>query len=84
VGQTFGISYQNGSSKPRFVQVSVNSTGAGAIVAKTDASFPPGTTVVSVPVGGAGVNSTISFWVLPGNYYQLSGPGSAVLWTEWT
>jgi hypothetical protein len=84
LGQTFGISYQNGSSKPRFVQVSVNSTGAGSIVAKTDAGFPPGTTVVSVPVGGAGVNSTISFWVLPGNYYQLSGPGSVGVWTEWT
>lgn len=80
--------YQNTGSTPRFVNVVAGCPSGAYAAAKTDSSPTPSTVVavvgtVSPSVGGS---YTLSFVVLPGNYYvvatQAGGP-YVQEWVEW-
>lgn len=80
--------YQNLTSRPLFVAITLRSSAAGAntVYAQVGKSF---TTII---VGGYGQNATvspgrgsISFWVLPGYLYalnQIDGPVEITSWIE--
>lgn len=79
-----GTVFHNTGSKPLFVSVSMSLSGATNASVKSDASVTP-TTVVAAAGAATGLTS-VSFVVLPGNYYSvsLSGAGSLFCWTEWS
>lgn len=84
--RAIGIVYQNTSGKPMFVTISVAQGPGQVLEAYTDAATPPTTLV-----GNIGNNSnpsqygSMSFVVLPGNYYKVSGSASSITaWMEWT
>jgi hypothetical protein len=92
--RALGTTYQNTGTTPMMVTVTLQSTaGGGANFGQanilTDAASPP-TTVVATTFNGsivATVHLTISFWVLPGNYYRINQVTTTVVlgsWVEWT
>ena len=90
--RAFGVVYHNTNTTAMFVTVSgTTSTGGDAVLmtAITDSSSSPSTTVAQDQstlsiTGGA---ASLTFVVLPGNYYEatLSGNGTLAVsyWTEW-
>jgi hypothetical protein len=82
--RAIGTVYRNTTGKPMFVNMicsCANSTGAGAY---TDAAASPTTFVGGVVNASATpVNLTVSFWVLPMNYYKITGSGTNNGWVEW-
>ncbi len=93
-----GTTYQNTTGKKLTVAVSatVQDTGSaasGGITAYTDASSPP-TTVVGYgshthTTANGLTTYTITFCVVPGNYYKVPSSASnctvtQASWTEWT
>lgn len=92
--RAIGTTYQNTGSTPRFVSVTIRCTAAGGsnfgqASAITDSSSTP-TTVVATTFNGnatASQDQTMSFWVLPGNYYRVSQVTTLVslgTWVEWS
>jgi len=78
--RAFNTTYQNTTGKPMFVAVTSGS-GSGLVVL-TDAGNPPTAKVLEqTAIAGGVVNA--SFWVLPGNWYQVQGGGTPLHWTEW-
>jgi hypothetical protein len=77
--------YQNTTGKPMFVTVDVQTSSGFGFNCLTDGSNPPGTTVTNGSIGGSALTAYISasFWVLPGNFYEVTGQGPLVYWTEW-
>ncbi len=83
-----GTVYRNTSGKPMFVSATLyNATdpGLSSFFAETDATATPTTRVAR---NDSYLNVTVTqlcFWVLPGNYYEVTGPanGYVVYWTEW-
>jgi hypothetical protein len=75
--------YQNTTGKPMFVNVWATINAGQGLTALTDGGNPPGTHVMNV--GGVAATFSVSFWVLPGNYYEVQGGGSPALngWVEW-
>jgi len=77
--------YQNTTGKSIFVNAVVSVPVGGSISALSDSATNPGTIVA------AGYNAstttaatvTLPFWVLPGNYYKVSGGTSIFTWIEW-
>jgi len=93
--RAFSIIYQNTGVTPIYVAVAVGIawlTGTQVYaVAQTDASNPPTTFVGIVSVNattGGSSNGTMTFIVLPNNYYRVttSATGSIGInyWTEWS
>jgi hypothetical protein len=101
--RALGTTYQNTTGKPMLVCISVQVSGgiaggSGGAYAQTDSANPPTTTIGQsmVPSTSGGTpngttTASLSFWVLPNNYYRAvsatSGPGgvspSLSIWTEW-
>jgi prepilin-type processing-associated H-X9-DG protein len=94
--RALGTVYQNTTGKAMFVVVTASGTPSSGtpagFAARTDSSSSPGTTVANTTLtassGGAQTMvGTISFWVLPNNYYQVvqaSGGASLQTWVEWS
>ena len=81
--RTSGAVYQNTTGKTMFITVCCSlGTGPTGIVAYSDSTNPPTTTVVINPYSGG---YSISFMVLNNNYYQVGCIGSCVIthWIEW-
>jgi hypothetical protein len=77
--------YQNASGKPLFVTVSVAAGLSGVGVVLTDSSNPPTTQVARVDAAST-TSPAVSFWVLPGNYYEFSVTSGGMTlnnWAEW-
>lgn len=78
--------YQNQTGKPMFVSVVFSMTIANSqLMGQTDSSPNP-TTEVAYFVAAGGMWATVSFWVLPGNYYRANTVGTGTTlqhWTEW-
>ena len=87
-GHVLSTIYQNTGTTPKFINVDLNLAASTTVNVLTDSAATP-TTVV----GGAGtpgtialLRQTLSFYVLPGNYYQVkSTAGTATInnWEEW-
>ncbi len=87
-----GTVYQNTTGKPMTVKVliSLGDSGSGAYaIANSDSSNPP-TTVVDKQGKVTGAQDhdlymSLTFTVLPGNYYKVTGTGNPTLtnWIEW-
>lgn len=78
--------YQNTSGKPMLVTISGDASVNSYFDILTDANNPP-TTVVARQGFNISEWRSISFLVLPGNYYKLSvlaGTPTPYRWTEWT
>jgi hypothetical protein len=76
--------YQNTTGKPMFVDVTSPLGQNGTMSAYTDSTSNPTTRVAAVANGSTvQTNLTVSFWVLPGNYYNVNSTGSNGGWTEW-
>ncbi len=84
--RSIGTVYHNTGSTAMMVTVAISGNGIGSEVdALTDASTPP-TTKVGAFAGGVTLLNSISFWVLPGNYYEITqfSTGAVVeSWIEW-
>lgn len=88
--RSFTTYYHNTHATPLFVSVTTNDSAGVSIgiEALTDATTTPGTVVARlfVPVTSINHFQCLSFWVLPGNYYQVqqtAGTANATTWTEW-
>ena len=78
--------YRNSTSKPIFVAVAcnINPGGTGGRLL-TDASSTPSNIVSQYAQPGYTVTATLTAWVLPNNYYQVTvSSGSIALWYEWS
>ena len=86
--------YQNTTGKPMFVTATVLLTGTnGLAIAQTDAcggcpGTPPATKVAEIALNITGTTwQTISWYVLPGNWYFLASSGTTApileYWVEW-
>jgi hypothetical protein len=83
--RALGTVYKNETGKPMFVTVGASSSSAGSTLwAYSDSNASPTTVVACQGLPAASLVQTVSFVVLPGNYYKV---GSASLsfgfWTEW-
>jgi len=76
--------YRNTTGRPLFVAITCVHSVTGSLLAYTDSSNPP-TTTIATQSGSAGFGSYVFFIVLPGNYYKArtDSAGSLVSWTEW-
>lgn len=81
--RALGIVYQNLAGKPMFVTVSVSAGGAN-FSAFTDGNPAPTTLVATDGAPAPGSNSCLTFIVLPGNYYKVTGAVTLACWTEWS
>lgn len=79
--RSIGTVYQNTTRKALFVNVAANG-GTNNLDAQSDGVTPPTEFVASSAPSNA-QNVTISFIVLPGNYYLISHNGTPSLWVEW-
>jgi hypothetical protein len=84
--RALGTTYQNTTGKPLFITVHVRLQSNGSATFFTDAAPTPTTNVGFVWSVTADVTHSISFWVLPGNYYRSTSGGTVTLgtWTEWS
>ena len=90
--RAIGSIYQNTTGKAMFVVATFSVSGQMLLLAYSDASTSP-TTQLAYAGNGAStqptLQMTLSFWVLPGNYYWVnwqvgpSGSGALGTWTEW-
>jgi len=82
------VAYQNTSQAALHVNVTITDTFGRQMQAFSDGNAPP-TTLVAHQTTGANQATTLSFIVLPGNYY-MAGPSiesvTAVIesWIEWS
>jgi hypothetical protein len=82
--RALGVVYQNTTAKPVFVSIVILGSSSTGALAKTDSSNPPTTPVGTVANADATpVNMMMTFIVLPGNFYTVTGAGTITLWTEW-
>ena len=81
-----GTVYHNTGTHPIFVTVSDLNTATTNLYAETDSSSSPSTVVTEVNVF-LNSRNMVSFWVLPGNYYEvidtMSGTSTLSYWVEW-
>lgn len=75
--------YQNTTGKPMFVSVSVSRGSTGTVSVYTDSNTPP-TTQILATSDSSGWNSSVYFYVVPGNYYKVVTDSSAslIFWYE--
>ena len=78
--------YQNTTGKAMHVVVSTTGV-SGTVYAYSDSTATPSTEIAQVTVGFTGTGTpldtgTLSFMVIPGNYYQVSGGSAIACWTE--
>lgn len=80
-----GAVYQNTTGKPMFVTATIEMQAGYGFTAWCDGSNPPGTQVGSALASGVPAASVpVSFWVLPGYFYQVTGTATIVMdWSEW-
>jgi hypothetical protein len=86
-----GTVYHNASSKPMLVTVSISGglNASGPCSFQCDATTTPSTQIAYIVACGTnqtwGSAVSVTFIVLPGNYYSATGSGTASLssWTEW-
>lgn len=82
-GRTFGTVYQNTTGHPLRVDVVAQSGSAAYMVALSDNLGTPETIVDSFSPIGSPNRGRLVFWVLPGNYYEVTfGTGYTI--TQWT
>lgn len=86
--RALGTVYRNTTGKVMFVNATAYMAVQTALNAYTDSNPQPQTLVYLHTATGAGAGHyvTASFYVLPGNYYQVipnSGSGTLVMWVEW-
>jgi len=80
-GYAAGTVYQNTTGKPQFHTITCTPNSGQAVRVYSDSSNPPGT---QVAYAGAGGNTlSISFWVLPGNYFEAIISGTTQIWFVW-
>jgi hypothetical protein len=81
--RVLGTVYQNTTGSPMFVNVSLAGP-SGVIQASTGSNSQAMTLVVYTNLSTSRY-SAISFWVLPGNYYEVytDANGQLELWVEW-
>lgn len=79
-----GTVYQNTSTKPLYVSVSLDVNASQDGTAFVDTSPTPTTVVVRVGApGGSNAGFQLFFIVLPSYYYKVTNTGSLFNWTEW-
>jgi len=83
--RAFNTLYQNTTGKPMFVNISFYVSAAYTVKALTDNNNPPTTAVCDMSPYGSEDNYSFGFWVLTGNYYEVTttGPCTLSCWTEW-
>lgn len=92
--RAFGTSYRNTTGKTMFVVVAASQpSNGGSIYPKTDSLTSPITVVGKFCMdAGASPANSISFFVLPNNYYKVdtgsacvgaTTPPTLTYWTEW-
>jgi hypothetical protein len=84
--RALGGVYQNTTGKPMWVAAGMTLPTGQVGYAYTDSSTSPSAQVGGFNNGGANAAQyTLGFWVLSGNYYKVTGTGSASLttWIEW-
>lgn len=84
--RVIGSVYQNTSNRPMFVVISCYAdSGTGNATAYTDSNNPPTTAVESDSSENGLFYASLSFFVLPGNYYKVTSTTAFTIltWTEW-
>jgi hypothetical protein len=82
--RTFGTVYHNTTGRPMFINVTVTCGSGTGANAYTDAATSPTQFVGAVAnTNTTPENLTLSFFVLPGNYYKVTGSGTQNGWIEW-
>lgn len=76
------------ATKPRFVMISAQMAISDfiTVLVGTTSSPPPAIIIARAgsPGGTTVVFSSVSFWVMPGEYYDVTAPGSSnATWFEW-
>jgi hypothetical protein len=81
-----GTVYQNTTTKPIIVNISVYLIANSDITIYSDAQASPTLAVGEIGVTGAAtITQAISFCVLPGNYYKAVGTNATLqYWIEYT
>jgi len=76
--------YRNNTGLPMMVVISGQGGGSSTTAAYSDSSTSP-TTVVALygATWGYGPSMSMSFWVLPGNYYKVVSSCSLWTWVEY-
>lgn len=84
LSRSLGIVYPSiAFTKPTMVTVGMDFAPGQGIVAFSDSSVNP-TTKVALAANGASGQASVSFWVLPGNKYKVTGSGTIISWIEWS
>ena len=81
--RVFGTTYQNNTTKPIFVIITINRTVGSASVF-CDSTSAPTTVIARVSLSDdstQAIDCPVSFFVLPGYYYKVVG-GTLAGWTE--
>ena len=81
---TTGGVYQNTNTKPMFVSETSTLPTTASATAYSDSAANP-TTIVAI-LSNANLTAQyfqICFWVLPGNYYKITGNQTPVKWFEY-
>jgi hypothetical protein len=83
--RAFNTVYQNTTGKPMFIAITVTGSGGTGMSCFTDSTTNPAQGVASASsfYAGGGSNLTCSFWVLPNNYYKVTGASTINFWIEW-
>jgi hypothetical protein len=80
----FGTVYQNTTGKPMFIAITVTGSGGTGMSCFTDSTTNPSTSVAAASnINATGANVFCSFWVLPSNYYKVTGSSALNYWIEW-
>jgi len=80
--RALNVVYQNGTGRPMLVTMSATTPAGQGLFARCDGGNPPGTQVAAA--GGAAAQYSLSFWVLPGYFYEVLATSSTLnTWSEW-
>ena len=86
--RTMNTVYQNTSGKPMCVVITAQNGGTtGVTLIYSDSSSAPTTVIAEIGNGPSQAAFTVTFWVLSGNYYKATAPGSPMgllYWVEYT
>jgi hypothetical protein len=82
--RAFNTVYQNTTGKPMFIAITVTGSGGTGMSCFTDSTTNPTQGVAAASnINATGANVFCSFWVLPNNYYKVTGSSSLNFWIEW-
>ncbi len=85
--RTFGTIYQNTTGKTMMITVATTLGSGEGLYGESGAVSPPTSAVAEIYNNGLPqIYSSMSFMVIPGNYYRVqitNGAPSLICWTEW-